>query len=49
MTSELVDLAAFDLADLSKLDRPILAAALARIVHEIDRPDEAVAGFQSSI
>jgi FXSXX-COOH protein len=44
-----IDLSEFDLDGIAKLDNSVLATALQRIREEIERPDEAVAGFQSSL
>lgn len=49
VASELINLADFDLADLEKLDNRVLATALQGIRDELEHPEEAVAGFQSSL
>jgi FXSXX-COOH protein len=47
--SHLVDLTGVDLTDLGALDESPLAHALQQIRDEIQHPEEAVAGFQSSL
>jgi FXSXX-COOH protein len=49
ITSMLLDLADLDLADLPELDQPVLASALSGIRDTVENPDDAVAGFNSSI
>jgi len=46
---DLVNLTGSCLADLRKLDRSVFAESLRRILDEIDRPQDAVAGWQSRI
>lgn len=45
----LVDLSEVSLADLQELDQSVLAHSLRRILDEIDRPQEAVAGWNSAM
>jgi FXSXX-COOH protein len=47
--SELVDLTHISLADLEIEDGSILARSIQRLLREAARPDEAIAGFNSSI
>lgn len=47
--SDLVDLSDVDLDGLAAVRSPVLASSLQRIRDEVARPDEAVAGFQSSL
>ena len=47
--SGLIDLSEVDLGDLAAIDRPVLAGALQSIRDEIAHPEEAVAGFNSSL
>lgn len=49
VVSELIDLSEVDLSDLETLDNPVLAGTLERIRDEIAHPEEAVAGFNSSL
>lgn len=49
IVSGLIDLSEVDLARLETLDNPVLATALQRIREEAEHPEEAVAGFQSSL
>lgn len=49
VVSDLIDLTELDLGDLDALDNPVLAGALRKIHDEIEHPEEAVAGFQSSL
>lgn len=45
----LVDLSEVSLADLQELDQSVFAHSLRRILDEIDRPQEAVAGWNSAM
>ncbi|MBQ0976659.1 FxSxx-COOH cyclophane-containing RiPP peptide [Micromonospora zamorensis] len=45
----LVDLSDVSLADLQELDQSVFAHSLRRILDEIDRPQEAVAGWNSAM
>jgi FXSXX-COOH protein len=45
----LIDLTEVDLGDLDELDSPVLASFLQRIRDEAGHPEEAVAGFNSSL
>lgn len=45
----LIDLTRVSLDQLQALDNPVLNASIRRILAEIDRPSEVIAGFQSSI
>jgi len=47
--SALTDLTDIDLTKIPALDSAVLADALKRIRDEIEHPEEAVAGFQSSL
>jgi FXSXX-COOH protein len=47
--SHLVDLTEVDLTDLAALDNSVLASALRHLRDEIEHPEEAVAGFNSSL
>lgn len=47
--SGLIDLSELDLAGVEKLDNAVLASALRSIRDEAEHPEEAVAGFQSSL
>lgn len=47
--SHLVDLSDIDLDSIDTLDNSVLVSALRAIRDEIARPEEAVAGFQSSL
>jgi FXSXX-COOH protein len=49
VVSGLIDLTGVDLAGLETPDSPVLASALQKIRDEIEHPDEAVAGFDSSL
>jgi FXSXX-COOH protein len=49
VTCALTDVSDAFLEDLSTLDKPSLADALQEIREEVSRPDEAVAGFNSSL
>ena len=49
VVSGLIDLTGVDLADLEISDNPVLAGALQKIRDDVEHPDEAVAGFQSSL
>jgi FXSXX-COOH protein len=49
IVSELVDLTNLDLADLPELDNPVLARSLQKIRDEVEHPQNAAAGFQSSL
>lgn len=49
IVSGLTDLSEVDLDGLTALDSPVLASALQRIRDEVENPEEAVAGFQSSL
>jgi FXSXX-COOH protein len=49
IVSGLTDLSEVDLDGLTALDSPVLASALQRIRDEAEHPEEAVAGFQSSL
>jgi FXSXX-COOH protein len=49
VTSGLIDLSELDLADLEALDNPVLASSLAKILDELEHPEEADTGFQSSL
>lgn len=51
VVSGLIDLSDVDLTDLADLDvdNPVLAGTLKQIHDEIEHPDEAVAGFNSSL
>jgi FXSXX-COOH protein len=48
-TSDILDLHGLTLADLRALDDGAAASGLRRILRDIDRPTDAVAGFQSAI
>jgi FXSXX-COOH protein len=45
----LVDLSEVSLADLQELDQSVFAHSLRRILDEVDRPQEAVAGWNSAM
>ncbi len=47
--SELIDLTEVDLVALVTLDSLVLADALQRIRDEVEHPEDAVAGFNSSL
>ncbi|MGH3693653.1 MAG: FxSxx-COOH cyclophane-containing RiPP peptide [Pseudonocardiaceae bacterium] len=47
--ADLVDLSGLSLADLRELDDSVLAHALRRILADAERPEEAVAAFESYI
>jgi FXSXX-COOH protein len=47
--SELVDLTDLDLADLPSLDNPVLARSLRKIRDDVANPQDAAAGFNSSL
>lgn len=49
VVSGLIDLTEVDLAGLAELDNAVLSSALQSIRDEAEHPDEAVAGFQSSL
>jgi FXSXX-COOH protein len=49
IVSGLFDLTELGLAELAALDNPILAGTLGQIRDEIEHPEEAAAGFQSSL
>jgi FXSXX-COOH protein len=49
LSSALVDLTDVRLVDLRALDRTVLGMALRRVLEEADRPQDAVAGFQSAL
>jgi FXSXX-COOH protein len=49
IVSELIDLTDMDLADLPNLDNPVLARSLQKIRDEAENPQDAAAGFQSSL
>lgn len=46
---DLVDLEDVSLADLATLEPSVFAHSLHRILEEIDRPQDAVAGWQSAL
>lgn len=46
---DLVDVSGLSLADLMEVEPVVLARSLHRILEEIDRPGEAVAGWQSVV
>jgi FXSXX-COOH protein len=46
---DLVDLTGMSLADLSDPQQGVFAHSLSRILEEIDRPQDAVAGWQSAM
>lgn len=46
---DLVDLDGISLADLATLEPNVFAHSLHRILEEIDRPQDAVAGWQSAL
>lgn len=47
--SDLIDVGRLTLAQIRKLDHPVLADCLERILRDADRGADAVAGFNSSI
>ncbi|MFI7080441.1 FxSxx-COOH cyclophane-containing RiPP peptide [Micromonospora sp. NPDC049903] len=47
--SDLVDINGLSLADLRDLPDTAINRSLRRVLHEIDRPQDAVAGFQSAV
>lgn len=49
IVSELIDLTGVDLDELRTVDKAVLAASLERIIDEVEHPEGAVAGFQSSL
>lgn len=49
IVSELIDLTALDLPDLPDLDDSVLARSLQKIRDEVENPQNAAAGFQSSL
>ena len=49
VASDLIDLSDIDFSRLTELDSPVLTAALTYIRYEVENPEEAVAGFQSSL
>lgn len=49
VVSGLIDLTEVDLAGLAELDNAVLSSALQSIRDEAEHPEEAVAGFQSSL
>jgi FXSXX-COOH protein len=49
LSSTLVDLTDVRLVDLCALDQTALGMALRRVLEEADRPQDAVAGFQSAL
>lgn len=49
VATHLIDLTDVDLDDIAALDSPVLASALQRIRDEVEHPEDAVAGFQSSL
>jgi FXSXX-COOH protein len=49
LESTLVDLEHLDLADLEGLDASVLTESLRRLLSDAQRPEETLAGFQSSI
>lgn len=49
LASALTDLTHIDLSKIDQLDNVVLASTLQRIRDEIEHPEEAVAGFQSSL
>jgi FXSXX-COOH protein len=46
---DLVDLDGVSLADLADLEPRVFAHSLHRVLEEIDRPQDAVAGWQSAV
>ncbi|WP_407676748.1 FxSxx-COOH cyclophane-containing RiPP peptide [Phytohabitans aurantiacus] len=46
---ELVDLSGLSLSDLSRLGGSVVAHSLRRILEDIDRPQDAVAGWNSAM
>lgn len=49
VVSRLIDLSEVDLTDLATLDNSVLASALSQLRNEVENPEEAVAGFNSSL
>ncbi|MGY0233118.1 FxSxx-COOH cyclophane-containing RiPP peptide [Longispora urticae] len=47
--SDMLDLTAVRLAHLGQLDDTVLARSLRRLLDEADRPQDAIAGFQSAL